>query len=166
MPRIIINIYCNKVRKQRRTCIKHVKTGSPKRRRRNCRKKTRAYKTLCVVNRINIKPTCVHSTRPSISIRPIVKRYFFVTTNDMNLKDGIVLLPNQFVDDGGNIINEFADFGQEGYYNLYVNGVLQEGEIYRVNRHAITLTATTEHITEGTPIIIESVGFTTRIVNK
>jgi len=103
---------------------------------------------------------------PSIRVRPIVKRYFFVTPYDMNLTDENIIFSNEFVDDSGEPINEFSDFGQDGYFNLYVNGVLQEGNMYHVKSNAITLAATGQNISKGTPIIVESVGFTTKIVYK
>jgi len=160
MPQIIINIYCQKNRRLKCNCDKHTKKRYAKKRRR-CRKKT-AYKTLYEVNRIKIN--C--PMHPSISVRPIVKRYFFVAPYDMNLTDENVIYSNQFVDDHGEPITEFSDFGQQGYFNLYVNGVLQEGKMYHVNSNALTLAATGQHISKGTPIIVESVGFTTELVYK
>lgn len=161
MPQIIINIYCKKNRQLRCNCVKHTKKRCAKSKRKKCRKKI-AYKTLYEVNRIKINCPMLSS----ISVRPIVKRYFFVAPYDMNLTDENVIFSNQFVDDSGEPINEFSDFGQEGYFNLYVNGVLQEGNMYHVNSNALTLVATGQNISKGTPVIVESVGFTSELVYK
>ncbi|GAB7386296.1 hypothetical protein BSNK01_01310 [Bacillaceae bacterium] len=69
------------------------------------------------------------------------------------------MFPNQFIDDKGETVAKFIDFGQEGYFNLYVNGVLQEGKLYHVNSDALTIVATGQNIYKGTPIILESIGF-------
>jgi hypothetical protein len=95
-----------------------------------------------------------------------VKRYFLVTPRDLNLIDENVIFANQFVDDRGEPAGEFADFGQEGYFNLYVNGLLQESNLYRVNSAALTLAATGQTIAAGTPIIVESIGFDAELVYK
>jgi len=64
-----------------------------------------------------------------------------------------------FVDDRGEKAREFPEYAQEGYFNLYVNGVMQEGQLYRVDRRSVTVGATGQTILAGTPIILESVGF-------
>lgn len=136
MPQIIINLHC-KNNKKRCNCRNHAK-------KKRCRRR-RKYK---------------------ISIRPIVRRYFFVTPNEINLEAEKVILANQFIDDRGESINKFSNFGKEGYLNLYINGVLQEGKIYHVHSDAVKLIATGQNILIGSPIILESVGFTTKLVYK
>lgn len=84
----------------------------------------------------------------------------------MDLTDGIVILSSQFNNDSGEVIKVFSDFGKEGYFNLFINGVMQEGGMYRVKPNALAIAAAEQTISEGTPIIIESVGFTTKVIYK
>jgi len=126
-----------------------------KRRKRRGRKKV-IYKINCVIKRLNI----ICPKQPFIGVKPKVRRYFFVAPHDINLSgEKIVLFPNQFVDDKGETVAKFIDFGQEGYFNLYVNGALQEGKLYHVNSDALTIISTGQTIYKGTPIILESIGF-------
>lgn len=84
----------------------------------------------------------------------------------MALSEGTAIDAGQFVDDSGEKVGEFADFGREGFMNVYVNGVLQEGGMYQVTPHAISFAATGQTIAGGTPIVIESVGFAAELVYK
>jgi len=93
-------------------------------------------------------------------VRPVVKRYFFEAPEDIRLTgDSLVLHPGQFSDDAGEPASGFMDFGQDGYFNLYVNGVLQEGKLFKADADKLTIVATGQSILKGTPIILESVGF-------
>lgn len=90
----------------------------------------------------------------------MVKRYFFEAPEDIRLTgDSLVLHPGQFSDDAGEPASRFMDFGQDGYFNLYVNGVLQEGKLFKADADKLTIVATGQSILKGTPIILESVGF-------
>ncbi|GAB2720369.1 DUF4183 domain-containing protein [Paenibacillus thermoaerophilus] len=131
-----------------------------KRRKRRGRKKV-IYQINCVIKRLNIIcPKQKQQKQPFIGVKPKVRRYFFVAPHDINLSgEKIVLFPNQFVDDKGETVAKFIDFGQEGYFNLYVNGALQEGKLYHVNSDELTIISTGQTIYKGTPIILESIGF-------
>jgi len=74
-----------------------------------------------------------------------------------------VLAAERFENDQGEPATEFPDFGRSGYYNLYVNGVLQEGSLYRVDSRSVALAPTGQTIIAGAPIILESVGFLVRV---
>jgi len=90
----------------------------------------------------------------------MVKRYFCQAPEDISLTGGsLELRPGQFSDDAGEPAARFADFGRDGYFNLYVNGVLQEGNLFKANADKLTIVATGQRILKGTPIILESVGF-------
>lgn len=166
MPKIMINICRKKFCKHRRSCVKHTKKRCSKKKEKNRRKTNKAIKTLYVVTRIKINPSYVRRKHPSIRIRPRVNRYFFVAPQDMDLSNGIHISSNQFIDDSGETVNAFSDIGKEGYVNLFINGVLQEGGMYRVKPNALTIAAAGQNITAGTPIIIESVGFTAKLIYK
>jgi hypothetical protein len=138
------------VKKHRLTC----KMVCSKRRKKRNRKNA-TYKINCIIKRINI----FFPKQPMLRVKPKVKRYFFVAPEDIDLTgEKLVLLPHQFVDDKGETVTKFIGFGQEGYFNLYVNGALQKGKIYHVNSDELSIIATGQTIYKGTPIILESIG--------
>lgn len=96
---------------------------------------------------------------PSGTIIPIVNRYFYIVTADIHLTNGATLNANLFWDDNGNQVAAFTNFQPNGYANLFINGVMQEGGIYTVNPASLVLNADNATIYRGTPIIIESLGF-------
>ena len=107
--------------------------------------------------RINgIKKKCVSP----IYVKPTVKRYFFVCPQNIALMETpYILEAGQFVNDHGNAVVAFRTFGSSGYTNLYINGVMQGSALYQVNSKSLALNPTGEMIYEGTPIIIEAIGF-------
>lgn len=96
---------------------------------------------------------------PSGTIIPIVNRYFYIVTADINLINGAALNANLFWDDNGVQVAAFTIIHPNGYVNLYINGVMQECGIYTVTPSSLNLKADNATIYRGTPIIIESLGF-------
>ncbi len=50
-----------------------------------------------------------------------------------------------------------------GYYNFYVNGVMQEGGTYAITATEITFIGVTATISAGTPLVVEAVELVTVI---
>lgn len=74
------------------------------------------------------------------------------------------MLPaNLFTDDAGNLINAFSGLGTNSYNNLFINGMLQEGNAYSVTPHTLTLLADGSTIYEGTPITLETLQFIAQV---
>ena len=103
------------------------------------------------------------SPLPTVSVRPIVQRYFYLPAEDITLTEELVIPANRFVDDYGEPAEAFPDHRQEGYFNLYVNGLLQEGQLFLVAPHSVSVAPTGQKILAGTPIILESVGFIAKV---
>ncbi|KOS63477.1 DUF4183 domain-containing protein [Lysinibacillus agricola] len=99
---------------------------------------------------------------PDGTIIPTINRYFYIVTSDINLTNGATLAVSQFWDDNGNPATEFMIFNPNGYVNLYINAVMQEGGIYTLTPTSLTLSPDNSTIYRGTPIIIESLGFSTK----
>ncbi len=97
--------------------------------------------------------------RSPITILPTVKRFFWVADSNIKLESELVIQAHQFVNDAGESANELISFGASGYTNLFINAVLQEGELYNISPQNLTIQPTGQTIISGTPIIIESVGF-------
>ncbi|MFJ7667106.1 DUF4183 domain-containing protein [Lysinibacillus sp. NPDC097195] len=108
------------------------------------------------------------TTAPTIMahqpIYPEINRYFHIVESDLQLTNGATLSAKQFTDDNGVQINDFSIVYPNGYVNLFINAVMQEGGIYAVTPSSLLLNANHATIFRGTPIIIESIGFfTTRM---
>lgn len=98
---------------------------------------------------------------PVGTIIPTINRYFFIVPTSIGLINGATLPATLFTDDNGNTVSQFTVFSPNGYVNLFINGVMQGGGIYTVTPTALTFTAMNATISARTPIIIESLGFTT-----
>ena len=96
---------------------------------------------------------------PDLSIIPTVKRYFYVATANINLVNGTTLPATLFSNDDGSQTTEFMNFSPNGYADLFINAVIQEGGMYRVDSNALTINPTTGVIFRGTPIILELITF-------
>ncbi|MGA3600767.1 MULTISPECIES: DUF4183 domain-containing protein [Lysinibacillus] len=96
---------------------------------------------------------------PEGTIIPTINRYFYIVTEDIDLTNGATLPANLFTDDNGDPVTEFKLFNPNGYVNLYINAVMQEGGAYKVTPDSLTLNPFNATIFAGTPIIIESLGF-------
>ena len=96
-------------------------------------------------------------------IIPTIKRYFYISKFDIHLNSGSNISVNLFVNDSGVQTNTFTKFKPNGYINLYINGVMQEGECTKCIRSSLTIKPIDSTISAGTPIIIESIGFFAKI---
>ncbi len=99
---------------------------------------------------------------PEGMIIPTIQRYFYIVTADLDLSNGATLPANLFWNDEANAVTEFTIFSPNGYVNLYINAVMQEGGIYTVTPASLTIVPYNATLYRGTPIIIESLGFTTK----
>ncbi|WP_192797345.1 DUF4183 domain-containing protein [Psychrobacillus glaciei] len=98
-----------------------------------------------------------------ISIIPTVKRYFYIPKCNIHLENGSTIPSNLFINDEGKQTIKFTRFIPNGYINLYVNGVMQEGKLYVLHANYLTLYPIHSIILAGTPIIVESLGFNAKI---
>ncbi|MFM9534507.1 DUF4183 domain-containing protein [Lysinibacillus sp. IITD104] len=99
---------------------------------------------------------------PEGTVIPTIQRYFYIVTADLDLSNGATLPADLFWNDEANSVTEFAVFSPNGYVNLYINAVMQEGGIYTVTPASLTIVPYNATLYRGTPIIIESLGFTTK----
>ncbi|MFJ7918952.1 DUF4183 domain-containing protein [Lysinibacillus fusiformis] len=97
---------------------------------------------------------------PEGVVIPTINRYFYILTSDLDLTNGAILPVTLFWNDQTDPITEFVIFSPNGYVNLYINAVMQEGGIYSLSNTALTITPYAGTLFRGTPIIIESLGFT------
>ena len=95
-----------------------------------------------------------------ITIIPTINRYFYIPRSTIDLRNGATIQATLFYDDNENQVEEFKLFSPNGYLNLHINGVIQEGGFYQVNSNTLTINPAAGVIFAGTPIIVESLGFT------
>lgn len=110
------------------------------------------------------KPSKVHSSEflrrlRNITIHPIINRFFYESKLDLHLTIPHIIYVNEFTNDAGNSTPSFPCLSQNGYVNLYINGVLQAGNAYSIKKDKLIIQDIGGTIYEGTPIIIEMVKY-------
>lgn len=111
-------------------------------------------------NKCKLSRNCEKKSTQCTIVKPMVRRYFFVCPHNIALVNTPYTLDaDQFVDDQGEAIQVFHMYGSSGYTNLFINGVMQGGSFYEISKNSLQLNPTGQIILEGTPIIIESIGF-------
>jgi hypothetical protein len=81
-----------------------------------------------------IKLVMSAETVTTTNLLPDVKRYFYFLSEDERDGDTITIPASEFVDDEGNPVvdNLTTVTTDNGFYNLYVNGALQQTSLYTV----------------------------------
>jgi Domain of unknown function (DUF4183) len=83
-------------------------------------------------------------------------RFFNVLTAPLGVTDGTTIDAVDFLDDSGVAATAFP-IVTNGYYNFYINGVLQEGDLFSISATELTFNTVTGSISAGTPLIVEAV---------
>jgi hypothetical protein len=96
---------------------------------------------------------------PGVTIIPSVNRYFFIPSSDLVLSAPVAIPAILFTDDDGNLITVFPSLSINSYNNLFINGILQEGNAYNVNPIALNFNPQDNIIYAGSPIILEIMQF-------
>ncbi|MFJ8099754.1 DUF4183 domain-containing protein [Lysinibacillus sp. NPDC096212] len=89
-------------------------------------------------------------------------RFFNVLAAPLTISDGTTVASTTFLNDSGSAATTFP-IVTNGYYNLYINGVLQEGGSYSVSATELTFHTVTGTLPAGTPIIVEAVELVTTL---
>ncbi|AVK83810.1 hypothetical protein C3943_09620 [Lysinibacillus sp. B2A1] len=98
----------------------------------------------------------------NVNVSGTSTRFFNILAVPLAIADGTTIAATSFLNDSGNAATTFP-IVTNGYYNLYINGVLQEGDSYTVSATELTFNTVTGTISAGTPIIIEAVELVTTI---
>ncbi|MBW7456706.1 DUF4183 domain-containing protein [Paenibacillus sepulcri] len=102
-------------------------------------------------------------TVPGITITPLVERYFYIVQTDTGLP--AILPAALFTNDNQDSVTAFVEAGQNGYANLYINGIMQESSMYHASHIDLRIEADNQTIFAGTPIILEIIQFFARIIS-
>ncbi|MDU0203065.1 MULTISPECIES: DUF4183 domain-containing protein [Paenibacillus] len=86
------------------------------------------------------------------TVDPAVTRYSAVLTAGMITTDTTIPAAS-FLDDNGNAITDLPAPPTDGYYNVYVNGVLQVAGLSTLTTASLVLATTAT--TAGAPVVLE-----------
>ena len=84
------------------------------------------------------------ATTTDVDINPEIIRYFYLLEEVDRTDDTLVIPATKFVDDAGDIMtgNLTTAVADNGYYMLFVNGVLQQSSLYTVSGDGSQVTVT------------------------
>jgi hypothetical protein len=97
-----------------------------------------------------------------VNVTSTVERFFNVLAAPLAITPASTVAVADFFDDTGVEATDFPII-VNGYYNLYINGVMQERGTFTVAAATITFNSVTATLTAGTPLILEAVEFNTLI---
>ena len=104
------------------------------------------------------------ATTTTTAINPDVQRYFYAFDPD-DVEDTTLVIPaTDMIDDEGNQLagNLPVIEPENGYYQLFVNGVLQQTDLYSISPDGSEIAVeniNTDTIPEGAPIILVAASF-------
>lgn len=97
------------------------------------------------------------TTTTSVDVNPEIEQYFYLLSED-DRTDGTLTIPaTNFMDDAGDVMtgNLTTATTDNGYYLLFINGVLQQSSLYTVNTDGSQVTVIdAETIPVGAPITL------------
>ncbi|MDK2788151.1 MAG: hypothetical protein PWP07_1376 [Epulopiscium sp.] len=98
-------------------------------------------------------------TTTTVTTNPAVERYFY-TLNPAHIDQGVLTIPaNAFVDDEDAPVTEITlATDDNGYYLLFINGVLQQEDLYTVAADEVVITEA-DTIPEGAVITLVVTNF-------
>jgi len=94
-------------------------------------------------------------TQTTVKTMPEVKKYFYeLVTSDIT--SGTLTIPaTSFVDEQGNAVTSITlATSDNGYYLLFINGVLQQDSLYTVSANDVVIPNIADDIEDGSPIIL------------
>lgn len=87
------------------------------------------------------------------TVSPTVARYYAAITAAM-IAGGVTTIPAaSFLDDADAPVTTLPTPGANGYFNVYVNGILQQGGLSTLT--AASLALASGDFVEGTPVLLE-----------
>ncbi|HHW46971.1 MAG TPA: DUF4183 domain-containing protein [Clostridiales bacterium] len=94
-------------------------------------------------------------TQTSVQTKPEVKKYFY-ELDPSDITAGTLTIPaTSFVDEQGNAVTDITLVTPDnGYYLLFINGVLQQDSLYTVSANDVVIPNVADDIEEESPIIL------------
>ncbi|HHY78478.1 MAG TPA: DUF4183 domain-containing protein [Clostridiales bacterium] len=100
-------------------------------------------------------------TVTTVTTEPDVKRYFYNLNTD-DVDEGVLTIPaGSFVDDQDNPVDTITEITPgNGFYLLFINGVLQQSDLYTVSSTEVVVQDAST-IEPGSPIVLVVTNFAT-----
>lgn len=100
-------------------------------------------------------------TVTTVTTEPDVKRYFYNLNTD-DVDEGVLTIPaGSFVDDQDNPVDTITEITPDnGFYLLFINGVLQQSDLYTVSSTEVVVQDAST-IEPGSPIVLVVTNFAT-----
>lgn len=100
-------------------------------------------------------------TITTVTTEPDVKRYFYNLNTD-DVDEGVLTIPaGSFVDDQDNPVDTITEITPgNGFYLLFINGVLQQSDLYTVSSTEVVVQDAST-IEPGSPIVLVVTNFAT-----
>jgi hypothetical protein len=114
------------------------------------------------LNEKEVKNMALSLINIHVNVTGTSTRFFNVLAATLTVTDGTTVAATSFLNDSGNAATAFPVVAN-GYYNFYINGVLQEGGSYTVSATELTFNGVTGTLTAGTPLVVEAVELATEI---
>ncbi len=97
------------------------------------------------------------TTTTEVDVGPEIEKYFYLLNED-DRTGGVLTIPaTKFIDDAGDVMtgNLTTAVTDNGYYLLFINGVLQQSSLYTVNTDGSQVTVNdAQTIPVGAPITL------------
>ncbi|HMM07414.1 MAG TPA: DUF4183 domain-containing protein [Clostridiales bacterium] len=97
------------------------------------------------------------TTQTDVDVSPDITNYFYLLNEDERTAGVLTIPATKFIDDAGNIMTDNLTTAttDNGYYLLFINGVLQQSSLYSVNTDGSQVTVNNaETIPVGAPITL------------
>lgn len=97
------------------------------------------------------------TTTTDVDVSPEITNYFYLLNEDERTAGVLTIPATKFIDDAGDIMtaNLTTATTDNGYYLLFINGVLQQSSLYSVNADGSQVTVNdAETIPVGAPITL------------
>ncbi len=97
------------------------------------------------------------TTTTNVEVNPEIERYFYLLDEDDRTGGVLTILATKFIDDAGDIMtgNLTTATTDNGYYLLFINGVLQQSSLYTVSTDGSQVTVNdAATIPVGAPITL------------
>ncbi|KOP67864.1 hypothetical protein AMS62_23375 [Bacillus sp. FJAT-18019] len=92
------------------------------------------------------------------TVTPAVTRYFALVTEAMIGADSITMPATSFIDDAEAAVTAFPALTGAEYFNVYINGMLQQLALSTLTTASLVLDTT--DVLAGTPVLLEIASFT------
>ncbi|WP_206917289.1 DUF4183 domain-containing protein [Alicyclobacillus acidoterrestris] len=111
-----------------------------------------AYLIKLYVAAVSDAPTATGGT-VTTTVSPVVTRFHAPVSADMIGTTDTTIPAASFTDDAGNAVTTLPSPPTDGFFNVYVNGVLQQSGLSTLSTDSLVLATT--GITAGTPVVLE-----------